>query len=56
MSNSAFPNSPPRQTQAYIIKSRQGRSVLIADQLVHILAGVNETAGGYGAVRLGRHL
>lgn len=52
MTNSAILDRPPGATQAYVIKAGQGRSVLVAGQLVRILAGVSETASGYGAVLL----
>ncbi|MCW5719975.1 MAG: quercetin 2,3-dioxygenase family protein [Devosia sp.] len=52
MTDSAFHDSPPGRTQPYVLKAGQGRSVLVAGQLVRILAGVAETAAGYGAVVL----
>jgi quercetin 2,3-dioxygenase len=52
MNNSAILDRPPGQTEAYVIKAGQGRSVLVAGQLVRILAGVSETASGYGVVTL----
>ena len=52
MSNSAILDAPPGTTTPYVIKAGQGRSVVVAGQVVRILAGVGETASGYGAVML----
>lgn len=43
---------PPGNTVPYVLRAGQGRSVLVAGQVIRILAGVDETAGGYGAVVL----
>ncbi|ODT82702.1 MAG: hypothetical protein ABS76_06475 [Pelagibacterium sp. SCN 64-44] len=52
MKTSEILDRPPGQTQPYVIRAGQGRTVLVAGQVVHILAGVAETASGYGAVVL----
>lgn len=45
-------NAPPAAAKPYVIRAGDGRSVVVAGQVVRILAGVAETSGGYGAVVL----
>lgn len=45
-------NAPPAVAKHYVIRAGDGRSVVVAGQVVRILAGVAETSGGYGAVVL----
>lgn len=52
MNTAAIRTVPPGTSDPYILKSGQGRSVVVAGQVVRILAGVGETAAGYGAVVL----
>ncbi|MCO6188435.1 quercetin 2,3-dioxygenase family protein [Rhizobium sp. L1K21] len=40
----------PGKDVPYILREGEGKCLLVAGQMVHLLAGVEETAGGYGAV------
>lgn len=41
---------PPGQALPYILRQGQGRSLVVAGQVIRVLAGTAETAGGFGAV------
>ncbi|MXN17904.1 cupin domain-containing protein [Pseudooceanicola sp. GBMRC 2024] len=40
----------PGKALAYVLKAGEGRCNLVAGQVVHTLAGIEETAGGFGAM------
>ncbi len=40
----------PGAASPYVLKAGEGRCALVAGQMIHTLAGVKETAGGFGAV------
>ncbi|MDI6028449.1 quercetin 2,3-dioxygenase family protein [Corticibacterium sp. UT-5YL-CI-8] len=52
MTQQTILDRPPGRTVRYIVRGGQGRSVLVAGQVIRILAGVGDTASGYGAVVL----
>lgn len=41
---------PPRSAIPYVLQAGEGRCHLVAGQMVRTLAGIDETAGGFGAV------
>lgn len=50
MSNPEIKTDLAGQTVPYVLRQGEGRTLVVAGQVIRVLAGTDETAGGYGAV------
>jgi quercetin dioxygenase-like cupin family protein len=50
MLDTASHNNNPGAARAYVLREGEGHTLLVAGQTIRVLAGTDETAGGFGAV------
>jgi quercetin 2,3-dioxygenase len=50
MPDTPTPSTAPEKTIPYVLRAGEGRCLFVAGQLIRLVAGAEDTAGGFGAV------